>query len=217
MTNVDVPRHYLVTKRLMDVAGASIALVVLGLPMTLISLAIRVDSKGPAIFRQTRVGQNGKPFEILKFRTMQLDGDDSEHRQLIMAQLRGGGDPLARQGGVQKLADDTRVTRVGRILRRNSLDELPQFVNVLRGEMSLVGPRPHLPWETELFSAEHLLRLVATPGLTGLWQVKGRGELTMAAALDLDVEYVRHRSVWLDLKILALTPRALLRSRHQTA
>lgn len=189
-------------------------LALLWAPMLIVAAAIRLDSPGPSLFRQDRVGLGGRTFVLYKFRTMRTDAPDDEHRQLVTSQLRGGrnGD-----GQLQKLVDDQRVTRLGQVLRRWSIDELPQLINVLRGDMSLVGPRPCLPWEAEMFSDEHRRRFAVQPGLTGLWQVSGRGGLTMHKALDLDVEYVDRRSVSLDLALLARTPAALLRSRRETA
>jgi lipopolysaccharide/colanic/teichoic acid biosynthesis glycosyltransferase len=179
--------------------------------MALIAALIRLTSPGPAVFRQVRVGHRQQPFEMFKFRTMRDHCDDSVHRDFVTRMLRGE-DPREVPGaGLYKLADDPRVTPIGALLRRTSFDELPQLVNVVRGEMSLVGPRPVLPWEAELFEKRHLGRFGVKPGITGLWQVEGRNRLTMQEALDLDVQFVSRRSVRLHLWILIRTlPAALL-------
>jgi lipopolysaccharide/colanic/teichoic acid biosynthesis glycosyltransferase len=193
-------------KRAIDVVGAGVGLVVLSPLLLLIAVAIRLDSRGPAVFRQQRLGRDRRPFRVAKFRTMRRDADDRLHREYI-AQLARGED----QGeGLRKLTADPRVTRVGRVLRATSLDELPQLLNVLVGEMSLVGPRPALAYELEHYAPAHFARFSVRPGLTGLWQVSGRAELGFTEMLDLDVEYVRVQGPVTDLKILAKTPAALI-------
>jgi exopolysaccharide biosynthesis polyprenyl glycosylphosphotransferase len=176
--------------------GASVGLV-LGAPfLTLISLAIRLDSPGPVIFRQTRVGAGGKWFEMYKFRSM---------RQGAEAELEELRDLNEADGPLFKIYDDPRLTRVGRFLRHTSLDELPQFLNVLRGEMSLVGPRPPLPAEVDGYVEWHKKRLEVRPGMTGLWQVSGRSMLSFDEMVLLDIYYIENWSLWLDLKILLRT------------
>jgi lipopolysaccharide/colanic/teichoic acid biosynthesis glycosyltransferase len=185
------------------------ALLVAALPLLVtIAVAIKLDSAGPVIFRQRRLGRYRVPFNVLKFRTMTAGAPSEPHRRYI-AQLAsdGSGAPV---GGLKKLTPDPRVTRVGAVLRKLSLDELPQLVNVLRGEMSLVGPRPALEYELEHYRPEHYERFAVRPGLTGLWQVSGRSRLGFQEMLDLDVQYVRQRSARLDAWILCRTPRALL-------
>jgi lipopolysaccharide/colanic/teichoic acid biosynthesis glycosyltransferase len=150
---------------------------------------------------------------MLKFRTMHQGLDDAIHRKYVTAMLVGSAAPADAERGIYKLTSDPRVTSIGRFLRKTSLDELPQLVNVLRGEMSLVGPRPVLPWEAELFEARHQVRFAVKPGLTGLWQVAGRSTLTMQQALDLDVEYVLRHTNLLDLAILLRTIPTVLLSR----
>ena len=198
-------------KRFVDVVGSALLLLFTGPLIAICALAIRATSRGPALFRQTRVGYSEEPFELLKLRTMYVNNDDSAHRayakHLISAEQ---GTELA-VGGVYKLQRDPRVTPLGRVLRRMSIDELPQLVNVLRGDMSLVGPRPALPWEVELYGSAHRRRAEVRPGLTGLWQVSGRSRLTTNQMLELDVEYVDRRTLPLDLWILARTPVVLLR------
>lgn len=197
-------------KRSVDLVLGSVALL-LASPIILISIvAIRLESHGRAFFRQERVGIDGRIFRVLKLRTMIEGNDDSEHRAYTEALLRGRG--LAH-GGVFKLADDPRRTRVGQILRRTSIDELPQLWNVLRGEMSLVGPRPSLVREVELYTIKEWARLGVKPGVTGLWQVRGRSLLNFQEMVALDTEYCESWSPWLDLKILLLTPMAVLTGR----
>ena len=174
-------------------------------------MAVRATSPGPAIFRQERLGLDRRPFVMYKFRSMTVDNSDAVHREYVTRMLAANGTAAEKVNGLYKLDGDPRVTPLGAWLRRTSLDELPQLVNIVRGEMSLVGPRPVLAWEAELFQPEAMARFDTRPGLTGLWQVSGRNLLTMPQALALDVEYVRRQSIWLDLSILARTLPAQLR------
>ncbi len=196
------------SKRALDI-GTSIACLVVAAPiMGVAGALVWLTSPGPALFRQQRVGLNGELFTIYKLRTMTVDNDDSEHRAHAIRLIV---DPTvcATDNGTFKLSDP-RVTPVGRFLRAVSIDELPQLVNVLKGDMSLVGPRPMLPFEHEHVAIEHRQRVAARPGMTGLWQVSGRSELSTAAMLDLDIDYVDNWSLWNDLKILLRTPFSLL-------
>ena len=202
-------RGYRTAKRTLDLVAALLLLLVLLPLLLLLAVAVRATSTGPVLFRQVRAGRGGEPFVMLKFRSMRANCDDSAHRAYVTALLTEDVPPDGGEPGVYKIAADSRVTRVGGLMRRTSLDELPQLVNVLRGEMSLVGPRPALPWEVELYDAAHRRRLEVPPGLTGLWQVSGRNTLTMREALDLDVEYAARCSWSLDLRILCRTPAAL--------
>jgi lipopolysaccharide/colanic/teichoic acid biosynthesis glycosyltransferase len=195
-------------RRALDVAVAAGALVVSAPVLLVLAAWVRLDSPGPVLFRQERVGRGGRSIHVHKFRSMTVGGDDHAHRLLVEAELRGED---TSRGGSTKLADDPRVTRSGRFLRRTSLDEVPQLLDVLRGAMSLVGPRPCLPWEAALFPPEYAARFDVRPGLTGLWQVSGRSTLGTLDMLRLDVEYVRRRRLALDLQILALTVPCLLR------
>jgi len=181
--------------------------------MLIIAVAIRLGSSGPALFRQVRVGHRRSLFVLLKFRTMHQYADDTIHRAYVATMLNGAAAPTDAGRALFKLTSDPRVTAIGKFLRKTSLDELPQLINVLRGEMSLVGPRPVLPWEVELFEQRHRVRFAVKPGITGLWQVSGRSRLTMQQALDLDVDYVRRRNLALDLTTLLRTVPAILRSR----
>ena len=185
-----------IAKRAVDILLALVALLMLAPVMVLVALAVRFDSPGPVIFRQTRCGKGGKLFSFLKFRGMVVD---AEARRADLDALNEADGPIF------KIRNDPRVTRVGRIIRRTSLDELPQLWNVLRGDMSLVGPRPPIPAEVEHYESWQRDRLLATPGVTGLWQVSGRSELRFTEMVKLDLEYIEHWSFWLDLRILART------------
>src|SRR2546429_5951998 len=203
-----------VIKRAMDVAGSAMLLAVLSPVFTTLALAIKLTSKGPVFFRQQRIGHYGKPFVLLKFRSMQTDSDDAAHKNYVRQLIAGEAKrhPATGNGqGVYKLAYDPRVTRVGSLLRRTSMDELPQLINVLRGDMSLVGPRPPIDYEVDEYDAWHLRRLLeAKPGLTGLWQVSGRSRVSFDDMVRLDLRYAKTWSPWLDLKILLQTPKAVI-------
>jgi lipopolysaccharide/colanic/teichoic acid biosynthesis glycosyltransferase len=192
-------------RQLLDVVLAGVALAVLSLPMAVIGVLVRRSLRGPALFRQERLGLHGRPFVMLKFRTMYIDSDDRMHRDYVQALLNDAASAARGSDGLYKLVDDPRITPLGRWLRKTSVDELPQLINVLRGEMSLVGPRPVLPWEAMLFDPRYYERFRVRPGITGLWQTNGRNRLTMTQALDFDVEYVRNQSLRLDLAILLRT------------
>ena len=199
-------------KRMMDVTGSAAALLFLTPVFAAIGIAIKLTSKGPVLFRQERLGEGGKPFEFLKFRSMRTDCDSKIHEtsdnQFICGQVSGdSGDHKT----VFKIQSDPRVTKVGQFLRKTSLDELPQFWNVLVGEMSLVGPRPPLAYEYRAYNVWHRRRVLEVkPGITGLWQVKGRSRTRFDDMVRLDLKYARGWSIWLDLKILAQTPGAVL-------
>lgn len=187
---------YQFAKRCMDICFGAMGVMLTGLAAIPIGLAIRMDTAGPVFFRQTRVGRKGKPFAFFKFRTMIVDAT-LEQWQL---------DKLNETTGpIFKMRDDPRVTRVGRVLRRYSLDELPQFWNVLKGDMSLVGPRPPLVHEVAQYSDHERQRLLVKQGMTGLWQVSGRSRLSFEKMVALDLDYARRASLWLDLWILAKT------------
>jgi lipopolysaccharide/colanic/teichoic acid biosynthesis glycosyltransferase len=195
--------------RLVDVVAAGVLVVVLAPLLLLIAVAVRFDSPGPAFFRQVRVGRGRQPFTMLKFRSMTVGGDDRAHREQIARELAGED---ASADGSWKLAADVRVTRVGALLRRTSLDELPQLFNVLGGSMSLVGPRPCLGWEADQFPARYADRFAVRPGITGLWQVSGHSTLGTLDMLRLDAEYARAWGFWTDIRILLLTVPVLLRT-----
>jgi lipopolysaccharide/colanic/teichoic acid biosynthesis glycosyltransferase len=201
-------------KRLMDILGSIVALTLCSPLLLLIALAIKLTSKGPILFRQERVGRYGLRFTFLKFRSMKCENDPSIHREYVRRFIAGKADSAGtspNQNAVYKIQNDPRVTRLGKFLRKTSLDELPQLINVLRGEMSLVGPRPPIPYELEAYQIWHQRRLLeAKPGITGLWQVNGRSRLRFDDMVRLDLQYAKTWSLWLDIKILLQTPRAVL-------
>jgi lipopolysaccharide/colanic/teichoic acid biosynthesis glycosyltransferase len=200
-------------KRGMDISGSLFALIALSPALLLISLFVKLTSKGPVFCCQKRVGQFGKEFTFFKFRTMDADNDPQIHREYITKLIAGGAD-LGQGNGIYKLVNDPRVTPLGRFLRRTSLDELPQFVNVLMDDMSLVGPRPPLPYEYERYQTWHKRRVLELkPGLTGLWQVEGRSRTTFDEMVRMDIRYANIRSLWVDLKILMQTPAAMVSGR----
>jgi lipopolysaccharide/colanic/teichoic acid biosynthesis glycosyltransferase len=200
-------------KRAMDITGSAVALIA-GAPLFLIiALAIKATSKGPVLFRQKRIGQYGTAFDFLKFRSMYTGNDASTHKEYVQKLIAGKAERHSdgNGNGVFKLTKDPRITRVGAFLRRSSLDELPQLINVLRGEMSLVGPRPPLPYEVEKYDVWHRRRLLeAKPGITGLWQVSGRCRVKFDDMVRLDLQYARTWSPWEDVKILVRTPAAVV-------
>jgi lipopolysaccharide/colanic/teichoic acid biosynthesis glycosyltransferase len=200
-------------KRLLDLVVATACLAVASLVLLPVAAAIRLTTPGPALFRQTRLGRDRRPFVLYKFRTMYVDCPDDVHREYVTKLLTEERPPDGGRAGVFKLEGDDRITPVGRLLRRPSIDELPQLLNVIRGDMSLVGPRPPLPWEAEMFDTIFSGRFAVPPGLTGLWQVSGRNSLTMRQGLELDVEYVRRQSLALDLWILIKTVPTVLSTR----
>ncbi len=212
----NLAKLFTLTKRVMDVAGSLLLLTTLAPVMLATAIAVKLSSEGPILYRQQRVGQYGKPFTFLKFRSMYVNNDCSVHQKYVMQLIAGQAQrhPGSGKGeGVYKLTKDQRVTRVGAFLRRTSLDELPQLINVLRGEMSLVGPRPAIPYEVAAYQTWHRRRVLEVkPGITGLWQVNGRGRVAFDEMVRLDLRYARDWSPWLDLKILLLTPRAVIAS-----
>ncbi len=196
-------------RRWLDAAVAVLLLLILLPVLILAAIAIKIDSPGPVLFRQRRRGRDRRPFTVLKFRTMHA-GVSAELHQQYIARLAAGEDD---DGGLKKLTVDPRVTRVGSLLRKTSIDELPQFINVIRGEMSIVGPRPAIDYELEFYTEADFDRFRVRPGLTGLWQVSGRSELGFREMLALDAEYARSPSLKADAIIVARTPGALLRRR----
>jgi lipopolysaccharide/colanic/teichoic acid biosynthesis glycosyltransferase len=202
-------------KQVMDVAGSALILILCTPLLLVIAVAIKASSKGPVLFRQQRVGQYGQSFTFLKFRSMHTNNDHSVHKEYVTKLIAGEAEhkPFNGNGeGVYKLTNDTRVTRVGKFLRRTSLDELPQLVNVLKGDMSLVGPRPAIPYELAAYQTWHRRRVLGVkPGITGLWQVNGRSSVKFDEMVRLDLRYATSWSPWLDFKILMLTPRAVIK------
>jgi exopolysaccharide biosynthesis polyprenyl glycosylphosphotransferase len=202
-------------KRAIDIAGATLGLIVTAPLFALIAWRIRRDSPGPVFFRQTRLGYGRKEFTALKFRTMKVGTDTSKHQAYIQQTMSASA--TEREGGIYKLDRSDAITPFGRWLRKTSLDELPQLINVLKGDMSLVGPRPCIPYETEHFKPHQFERFLVPQGITGLWQVTARASSTFGEALDMDVAYVRGWSLGLDLRLILRTPFQLLRQRTSTA
>jgi lipopolysaccharide/colanic/teichoic acid biosynthesis glycosyltransferase len=200
-------------KRLMDIFGSVVALVVFLPAIVAITLLVKLTSEGPILFSQERVGQHGRLFRFFKFRTMHVNNDSQIHREYVTKLIAGKEDPKAN-GGIYKLANDPRITPLGRFLRKSSLDELPQLFNVLMSDMSLVGPRPPLPYEYERYQVWHKRRVMELkPGLTGLWQVKGRSRTTFDEMVRMDLRYANTKSLWTDCTILLQTPGAVLSGR----
>jgi lipopolysaccharide/colanic/teichoic acid biosynthesis glycosyltransferase len=197
-------------RRALDVSVAGAVLLAMVPLIALAAIAVRLSSPGPVLFRQRRLGRHMEPFTVLKFRTMRADADSALHRDYVRS-LIGTQPPEDAPDNLYKLVIDPRVTRVGRFLRSWSLDEVPQLWNVLRGEMSLVGPRPVIEYEVEQYPDWYLRRFAVKPGLTGLWQVSGRNEKTYEEMVRFDIEYAERRSLWLDLRILARTALVVMR------
>lgn len=203
---INLKPGYLRAKRVLDVTVSLLLLPVFCLFVPIIALLIRLDSPGPFLYRQKRIGQGGVEFDFFKFRSMYVNNDDASHRAATQQFMNGEQlNDGASTTNHYKLKNDRRVTRVGKFLRKTSLDELPQFFNVLRGEMSLVGPRPPLPYEIERYSQHDWLRLAGKPGLTGAWQVYGRSRVTFPKMVEMDIAYLQRQSLLYDLKLILLT------------
>jgi lipopolysaccharide/colanic/teichoic acid biosynthesis glycosyltransferase len=200
-------------KRIVDIIIIILLMPVFAVFLLLIAIAIKLYSPGPLFYRQQRIGKDGKPFMMLKFRSMHVGSSSTSHRQFMQRMIRENIDPKQAGIKVMKLEDDPRITRPGKLMRKLSLDELPQFINVLRGEMSIVGPRPPLPYEVELYTDWHKRRLDVLPGITGLWQVKAHNQVSFNEMVQLDLDYIQSMSLWLDLKLIVLTPIEMLRAR----
>lgn len=206
-------------KKVIDITGSIISLIMLSPIFFIIAISIKATSKGKIFFRQERIGQFGNKFEFLKFRTMYINNDPKIHQEYIEKFISEQGSDDAKgnngvNGTVYKIKDDPRVTTIGKILRKTSLDELPQFINVLKGDMSLVGPRPPIAYEVAIYDIWHRRRIMEVkPGITGLWQVKGRSSTTFNDMVRLDIKYIKEWSVWLDIKILFITPWVVLKGK----
>jgi lipopolysaccharide/colanic/teichoic acid biosynthesis glycosyltransferase len=201
----DQPIAYIISKRFIDIIGSIAGIILLSFLFILVAILIKIeDPQGPVFFTQKRVGLNGKEFKMFKFRSMIYEAEDKLKDLLQYNEV---------SGAMFKIKDDPRVTKVGRLIRKTSIDELPQLLNVLRGEMSLVGPRPPLPREVEMYSSYDKLRLLVTPGCTGLWQVSGRSNLGFNQMVELDLEYIKKRSLLFDVKIIIKTVLLLLGSK----
>ena len=205
-STIGINQNYERTKRLLDIIFTLLIFIPLCIIIAIAAPCIRLDSKGPIFFRQKRVGRNGVEFDMLKFRSMYVNSDDSLHREAIAKYMSGQQLVDSPTSDLSyKKVDDPRVTRVGRFLRKASIDELPQFFNVLRGEMALVGPRPPLPYEVESYNLYHRMRLSGKPGLTGPWQVYGRSRVPFETMVEMDIAYLRRQTLREDLKLIALT------------
>jgi lipopolysaccharide/colanic/teichoic acid biosynthesis glycosyltransferase len=200
-------------KRVFDIVIALLLLPMCSILLVLIAVAIKLYSPGPIFYRQERIGKNGKSFMMYKFRSMHVGNNNQSHRQFVQQMIRDNLRPQDVGLKVMKLKDDPRITRPGKLLRIISLDELPQFINVLRGDMSIVGPRPPLPYEVELYDDWHKRRLDVLPGITGLWQVTAHNQVSFDEMVRIDLDYIQSMNFWLDLKIMLLTPLEMLRGK----
>jgi lipopolysaccharide/colanic/teichoic acid biosynthesis glycosyltransferase len=209
LTELTLGRKAVLSKRLFDLLLGCLLLALITPLSIVIALLVKLTSSGPVLFRQERIGQHGRPFVMYKFRTMKHGADSSVHEAYFQQYVKGMSAP-GENGNVYKLRRDPRITPVGDVLRRFALDEIPQLLNVVKGEMSLVGPRPPLEYEVQLYSPRDLQRLSAMPGMTGLWQIKGRDAVNFSTMVELDLEYIRRQSLLLDLAIVLATVPALI-------
>ena len=205
---------YLRAKRILDVVFTLLISPLLIIVGIIVAISIKLDTKGPIIFRQQRHGQDRTEFEFLKFRSMYANNDQAIHREKFLEYMKGQvlNDDATGTTAYKYIADP-RITKVGRFIRKTSLDELPQFWNVLRGEMSLVGPRPPLPYELEQYSPYAMQRMLGKPGLTGIWQVYGRSRVTFQEMIEMDIKYLERPSIWQDLKLIFLTVPVMIFAR----
>lgn len=212
---ISINPNYLRAKRILDIVFTLLISPVLIIVGIIVALCIKLDSKGPIFFRQKRYGENGAEFEFLKFRSMYVNNDHTIHREKMLEYMKNGQNlnDTATATTAYKYINDPRITRVGRFIRKTSLDELPQFWNVLRGEMSLVGPRPPISYEVEQYSSHDKLRLMGKPGLTGTWQVYGRSRVTFQEMVEMDIEYLEQQSIWQDIKLIFLTVPVMIFAR----
>lgn len=211
---IRISRHYQIAKRLLDVVFSLLVIIPLILISVVVAVAIRLDSPGPAIYRQRRVGANGKEFYCLKFRSMYANADEGVHRASYMRYMAG--QTLSERPDSDmpyRMKLDPRVTRVGKLIRKTSIDELPQFFNVLMGQMTLVGPRPPIPYEVAQYGTHDWLRLSGKPGLTGPYQVFARAKVGFAELVEMDIAYLRQQSIWEDIKLIFLTIPVMLLAR----
>lgn len=200
-------------KRLVDFILAIFFLLLFSPLMLLIGVGVRASSRGPVFYRQERIGKDGRLFYMFKFRTMRNGNNSHVHVEHVQRLIREDTRPDAPGHHSLKLANDARITPFGKLLRKLSLDELPQFINVLLGEMSIVGPRPPLPYEYVLYDGWHKQRLYVLPGITGLWQVTGHNQVSFSEMVQMDLDYIEQMSPWLDFKIMLLTPMEMLRGK----
>jgi lipopolysaccharide/colanic/teichoic acid biosynthesis glycosyltransferase len=209
---ISINSGYIRAKRVLDVVFTLLFSLPILLVSAVIAVLILLDSEGPIIFRQKRIGRDGEEFEMLKFRSMYINSDDTHHRTAIQQYMNG--EALNDDADFcYKSQVDSRITRIGKFIRATSLDELPQFWNVLRGDMSLVGPRPPIPYEVELYSLHDKLRLAGCPGLTGSWQIYGRSRVPFEEMIEMDIAYLQQQSIWEDIKIILLTVPVVIQKR----
>ena len=200
------PLGYRVAKRTLDIAGSTIGLLLTSPILAVVAVAVKLESRGPVLFQQERLGLGGRPFTCYKFRSMHLSAEQERHRDHVRDLIRGERRKTPTSEAVWlPIPFDPRVTRLGAFLRSSHLDELPQLINIVRGDMSLVGPRPPIPYEVEVYEAWHLPRLSVIPGLTGLWQATGWGRLSFDEGVALDLAYIERRSFWFDLRLILRT------------
>ncbi len=214
LQTISINPGYLRAKRVLDISFTLLISPLLLFISAVVIVLILLDSEGPVLFRQRRVGRDGVEFDMFKFRSMYVNSDDTIHRQAIKQYMNGetlNGD--AKTDNPYKLDNDPRITRIGKILRKTSIDELPQFWNVLRGEMTLIGPRPPLPYEVKLYTSHDWLRLSGKPGLAGPWQIYGRSKVSFQEMVEMDIAYLQHQSLWEDVKLIALTVPVMLQGR----
>lgn len=204
-TSISLVRSYLRMKRIFDIVFTLLIAPFLLFVCAIVALCIKTESKGPILFRQKRIGQHGNEFELLKFRSMYYNSDDQIHRNAITKYMKGERLSDDSEDTCFKQTVDPRITKVGRFIRQTSLDELPQFLNVLLGQMTLVGPRPPMSYEVEMYSTRDWLRLSGKPGLTGPWQVYGRSRVSFQTMVEMDVTYLQQQSLWEDIKLIVLT------------
>ena len=206
VASAPTPPGYRVAKRALDLSASLLGLLLTSPVLAVVAVAVKVESRGPVLFRQERLGLGGRPFTLYKFRTMFSSAEQGWHREHVRELIRGdaAGDPGA-EGPWTPIVADPRITRLGAFLRRSHLDELPQLINIVRGEMSLVGPRPPIPYEVEVYESWHLRRLSVIPGLTGLWQATAWGRATFDEGVTLDLAYIDRRSFWFDLGLIGRT------------
>ncbi len=206
-------KRYWVWKRRLDVFLSAAFLLLFSPLILLVALGIKLHSPGPVFYRQKRIGMGGRPFEMLKFRSMKAGSDGQAHRDHVRRLIREDTQPRDLGNRSLKLHGDRRITGLGRILRKLSIDELPQFVNVLRGEMSIVGPRPPMPYEWDLHEGWQKGRMSVLPGITGLWQVTAHNQVPFSEMVEIDLRYIERMSLWLDLYIILLTPIEMIRGK----
>jgi lipopolysaccharide/colanic/teichoic acid biosynthesis glycosyltransferase len=211
---ISIKTGYLRAKRVLDITFTLLIAPLVILVGIVVALCIKLTSEGPIFFRQQRIGQDGSVFDMLKFRSMHVHSDQMVHREKILLYMNG---QKLNEGGTDSTAykdiHDPRITRIGRFIRKTSLDEIPQFWNVLKGQMTLVGPRPPLPYEVELYTSHDWLRMAGKPGLTGTWQVYGRSRVTFQSMVEMDIDYLEHQSIVTDFKLILLTVPVMIIAR----